>query len=199
MPEGKGLIRHSGRREAAIRNPETLWNPCCWIPGSRPSARPGMTFSCYIGYRNTLLSACILPPAAGASHGRPRPADVERESRVLARPFFWWNGRFRRVHGMGGNLRHWRPLGRPAAGIDAATDDGASGATAACEEVAAAQIAFGPAFQGEAEHGLRSRRELRLRDELLVGIGLKTFEAAFVTVTGILDAAERRFRRRDHH
>ena len=41
--------------------------------------------------------------------------------------------------------------------------------------------------------------ELRLRDELLVGIGLEPFHAAFVAVTGILDAAERRFRRRDHH
>ena len=154
----------------------------------------------------------------GASHGRPGPADVERESHVLARPFFWRNDLFRRVHRVGGSLRLWRPLDRPAAGVGAATDDGTSDAARAAEEVAPHKTVMPREGGASSRKGLDRRRRrtagspafagddsicegdsLRLRDELLVGVGLEPFQAAFVAVAGILDAAERRFRRRDHH
>src|SRR5665647_2888161 len=46
---------------------------------------------------------------------------------------------------------------------------------------------------------LRGHDSLSLANELRVHIGLQTFDAAFRAVAGLLDAAERRFRRRDRH
>src|SRR5262245_13507237 len=89
------------------------------------------------------------------------------------------------------------PMSRTAA-LAARTARRAGQALRACSTTASARRSP-PAFRCSLAPNCPRAAGSRLRDELRHRVGFEPLDAAFTAVAALLDAAERRFRRRDRH